>query len=95
VKILTKTAIAATILSVAYLLFSLTLKKLMVTDGKIVFSVVLWEIPHYRNYRLPDKSWWYIARLWLASVSLPPILWASVGLRHLFAKQNANQVADS
>jgi hypothetical protein len=90
VKILTKTAIAATIFSAAYVIACLGMKQMMVTDGKSVFSIVVWHIPFYRNIRLPDRSWWFIARLWLVSVCIPPILWATVGLRHLLTKQTAN-----
>jgi hypothetical protein len=90
VKLLTKIAIAATILCAVFLTMSLGMKQMMVTDGKSIFSIVLWHIPFYRTIRLPDRSWWVIARLWLVSVSIPPFLWASVGLRHFLAKQNAN-----
>jgi hypothetical protein len=90
VKLLTKLAIPATILSVAYLLLSLGLKQVMATDGKSFFTIVLWHIPFYRTIKLPDRSWWFIVRVWLVSVSIPPIMWVTVAVRYFLSKPNAN-----
>jgi hypothetical protein len=87
-KLLTKIASVVTCVSAIVLLLTSDVTQSSESDGKQMFDIVRWHVPFYRSVQLPDRAWWVFVRLWLFSLSLPPILWVAVGIRKIFAKTN-------
>jgi hypothetical protein len=85
-KKLTKTAIVVTCLSLTAFYVTSGVFQQLVTDGKRTICVVTWHIPLYGTVRLQEQNWWTFTRIWLFSLSIPPILWGVVGVRYLVSK---------
>jgi hypothetical protein len=85
-KLLTRIALGATCLSVIVLLLTSGVTQFLETDGRWMFDIVRWYVPFYRTIELPDRAWWVFVRLWVFSLSIPPLPWIGVGIRTLFAK---------
>ncbi len=85
-KLLTKTAIVVTCLSLAVLYVTSGVFQQLVTDGKRTVCVVTWHIPLYGTVRVREQTWWTFTQIWLVSLSLPPILWGVVSVRYLVSK---------
>ena len=83
---LKKIAILGTALSVAALYVTGDVVQSLETDGKHLVCIVSWHIPFYRTLQLPEWTWWTFTRIWLATLLIPPILWAGVGINQLASK---------
>lgn len=55
----------------------------LVSDGRNVICVISWHIPLFGTMHMPHSSWWAFTGIWLTCLSLPPLLWISVGLSRL------------
>src|SRR5260221_5623334 len=82
-KILTKTAIAGTCLSLIALYVTSGVTQSLVVDGKRRLCVISWHIPLYGTVEVPHWAWWTFVKIWLFSLSTPVVLWTIVGLRKL------------
>ena len=82
-KLLTKTAIAGTCLSLIALYVTSGVTQSLLSDGKRTLCIISWNIPFYGSVQVPHWAWWTFVKIWLFSVSTPVVLWTIVGLRKL------------
>jgi len=82
-KLLTKTAITGTCLSLVALYVTSGVTQSLETDGNRTLCIISWNIPFYGSVQVPHWAWWTFVKIWLFSVSTPVVLWTIVGLREL------------
>jgi len=87
VKLLTKSAIAVTLLAVVALYVTGdVVQSLQVDSSGHRICVVTWHIPLYGTVRVQEGTWRTFTQIWLYSMLIPAMFWVLVGVRYLVYK---------